>query len=140
MKNDEMLLKEIYQNSITSINVISGLLRKTTHQSMFDCLFEEMIEYRKIADTAFKIMNSQNILPDNEETYSKIAIWASMGKPSCRRLAKILISGSTEGFYSLVDSVNACTNAKDEVRHLAYELMALEDNNINNMRNYLKKE
>lgn len=140
MKNDEMLLKEIYKNSITSINVISGLLRKTTHQSMFDCLFEEMIEYRKIADTAFKMMNSENILPDNEETYSKVALLASMGKPSCRRLAKILISGSTEGFYSLIDSVNACTNAKEEVRHLAYELMELEDNNINNMKNYLKKE
>ena len=137
MKNDEILLNEIYENSITAINVISGLLRKTNNQSMFDCLFEEMTEYRKIADSAYNLLEKSpsiyKVLP-----YSQIAVLASVGKPSCHRIARILISGSTEGFYSLIDSVNACTNTKDEVRQLAYRLMEIEDKNINVMKRFLK--
>ncbi len=137
MKNDEMLLQEIYQNSSTAINVISGLLRKTYHQTMFNCLFEQMQQYREIANTAYKMLETINSMPKKNDAYSQIAILASFGKPSCHRLAKILISGSTEGFYSLIDSVNACTNARAEVRHLAYRLMEIEDKNISNMKNFL---
>lgn len=138
MKNDEILLNEIYENSITAINVISGLLRKTNNQSMFDCLFEEMTEYRKIADTAYKLFEKSPTIYSSLP-YSQIAVLASVGKPSCHRIARILISGSTEGFFSLIDSVNSCTGARKEVRHLAYKLMEIEDKNINTMKTYLKK-
>ena len=138
MKNDEILLNEIYQNSITAVTVISGILKKTQKNSMFDCLFEKMTEYRNVADTAYKMLEVMNSTPQKNDAYSHSAIFASFGKPSAHRLAKILICGSTEGFYSLIDSVNSCTNTKDEVRHLAYRLMEIEDKNINDMKKFLK--
>ena len=138
MKNDEILLNEIYENSITAINVLSGILKKTEQKSMFDCLFEQMTEYRKVADTAYTMLEVMNSSPKRNDVFSRTAIFASLGKPSAHRLAKILISGSREGFYSLIDSVNACTNTKDEVRHLAYRLMEIEDKNINDMKKFLK--
>ena len=137
MKNDEILLNEIYENSITAINVLSGILKKTEQKSMFNCLFDEMTEYRKVADTAYSMLDEMNALPKRNDAFSRTAIIASLGKPSPHRLARILICGSREGFYSLIDSVNACTNTKDEVRHLAYRLMEIEDKNINNMKKFL---
>lgn len=139
MRNEEILLNEIYKNSITAVNVISGILKKTEEISLFDCLFEQMTEYRKVADTAYTMLEDINTFPKKNDAYYRTAIFASLGKPSTHRLAKILISGSKEGFYSLIDSVNACTNTKDEVRHLAYRLMEIEDKNINNMKKFLKR-
>lgn len=139
MRNEEILLNEIYKNSITAVNVISGILKKTEEISLFDCLFEQMTEYRKVADAAYTMLENINTFPKKNDAYYRTAIFASLGKPSTHRLAKILISGSKEGFFSLIDSVNACTNTKDEVRHLAYRLMEIEDKNINNMKKFLKR-
>ena len=137
MRNDEILLNEIYENSVTAINVISGLLKKTTHQSMFDCLFDEMMEYRELSKKAYDMLSVMNIKPRTKDYYSQIAVLGTMGKPSPNRLARLLISGSTEGFYSLVDSVNMCASAKKDVRQLAYKLMELEEKNVEKMKQYL---
>lgn len=139
MKNDEILLKEIYENSTTAINVISELLQKTECQSMFDCLFDRMKEYREISKAAYDMLREINISPINSDYFSKIAILASFGRPSANRLARILISGSTEGFFSLVNSVNSCASAKKETRQLAYRLLAVEDENICDMKKLLKE-
>lgn len=137
MKNDEILLNEIYQNSITAVLVISGVLKKVESQSMFDFLFDKMAEYREIEKTAYDMLSKINRTPKNSDYYSQLAAFATVGKPSANRLARILISGSTEGFFSLVDSINACANAKRETRQLAYKLLSVEDENINNMKVFL---
>lgn len=138
MKNNDILLNEIYNNSVTAINVISAILRKTEKGSMFDCLFDRMLEYREIADIAYNLL--QNKIPPNNENslYSHIAVFWTFGKPSSQRLAKILISGSKEGFSSLIDSVNSCTSATKEARQLAYRLIELEDKNISEMQKFIK--
>ncbi len=137
MKNDEILLNEIYQNSITAVLLISGVLKKVESQSMFDFLFDKMQEYREIEKTAYDMLLNIDSTPKNSDYYSQLAFLATIGKPSTTRLAKILISGSKEGFFSLVDSVNACANAKKETRQLAYKLLSVEDENINNMKVFL---
>ncbi len=139
MKNNEILLNEIYNNSITAINVISAILRKTEKGSMFDCLFERMLEYRDIADNAYNLLQNKKPLNNEKNFFSHIAVLGTLGKPSYQRLAKILISGSKEGFYSLIDSVNLCTSATRETRLLAYRLIELEDKNINEMQKFIKK-
>ena len=138
MENNEALLNEIYNNSITAINVISQVLRKTENRSMFECLFDIMLEYRSIADDAYNLLNNKTPSYNMNDFFSHIAVYSAFGKPSSKRLAKILISGSREGFFSLVDLVNSSTSATKEVRHLAYRLMEIEDKNINEMKKYLK--
>lgn len=137
MKDNEILINEIYNNSLTAINVISAILRKTESRTMFDCLFERMLEYRDIADNAYNLLQNKTLKNTDIDFYSHIAVFSAYGKPSAKRLAKILISGSKEGFFSLVDSVNSCTNATKEARLLAYRLMEIEDKNINEMKNFL---
>lgn len=139
MKNDELLLKEIYENSTTAINVISKLLQKAECQSMFDSLFDRMKEYRQISKTAYDMLRELNLSPKTSDYSSKIALLASFPKPSPNRLARILIIGSTEGFFSLVNSVNSCANARKETRQLAYRLMAVEDENICDMKRVLEE-
>ena len=139
MKNNEILLNEIYNNSITAISVISAVLRKTDKGSMFDCLFDRMLEYREIADNAYNLLQNKTPLKNENEFFSHIAVLWTFGKPSSQRLARILISGSKEGFSSLIDSVNSCTNATKDARLLAYRLIELEDKNINEMQKFIKK-
>lgn len=137
MKSDEILLNEIYQNSITAINVLSDFMKKAEDEQMFDFLFDKMTEYRKIGKSAYDMLEQDNLLPKKNNNYSHIAILASIGNPSTNRLARILLDGSTEGFFSLIDSINSCTNAKKETRQLAYRLLAVEDGNIHEMKKYL---
>ena len=139
MKNDEILLKEIYENSTTAISIISELLQKADCQSMFDSLFDRMKEYRQISKIAYDMLQELNLSPTNSDFYTKIVLLSSFGKPSANRLARILISGSTEGFFSLVNAVNSCASAKKETRQLAYRLLAVEDENINNMKIFLNE-
>ena len=137
MKDNEILINEIYNNSLTAITVISAILRKTESLTMFDCLFERMLEYRDIADNAYHLLQNKTLKNTDTDFFSQVAIFSAYGKPSSKRLAKILISGSKEGFFSLVDSVNSCTNATQEARLLAYRLMEIEDKNIKDMKTYL---
>ncbi len=137
MKSDEILLNEIYQNSITAINVLSDFMKKVDNKDMFDFLFEKMTEYRKIGNVAYNMLEEENLLPKNYNYYSQFAILASIGKPSINRLARILLDGSNEGFFSLINSINSCTNAKKETRQLAYRLLAVEDENIREMKTFL---
>lgn len=139
MKNDEILLNEIYQNSITAVLLISGILKKIESQSMFDFLFDKMTEYREIEKTAYDMLLQINCTPKNSDYHSQLASLLTIGKPSTNRLAKVLLSGSKEGFFSLVDSVNTCANAKKETRQLAYKLLSVEDENIKNMKFFLNE-
>lgn len=139
MKSDEILLNEIYQNSITAINVLSDFMKKVDNDAMFNLLFDKMTEYRKIGKVAYNMLEEENLLPRKSNNYSQIAILASIGNPSTNRLARILLDGSSEGFFSLINSINSCTNAKKETRQLAYRLLAVEDGNICEMKRVLKE-
>ena len=143
MTSDEKLLNQIYINSITAINAISKMLKKTNNPKLYDCLFEQIKCYRKIANTASKLLLEYDKLPiektsffDSSALYVAVNI-AGMGKISPHRLAKILISGSIEGIYDIVNYVNACTNAGQKSRFLAYSLISLEEKNINVMNEFL---
>ena len=137
MKSDEILLNEIYENSVTAINVLSDFMKKVDNEDMFNFLFEKMTEYRKIGISAYNMLEEENLLPKKSNNYPRFAIIASFGKPSANRLAKILLEGSSEGFFSLINSINSCTNAKKETRQLAYRLLAVEDGNIHEMKKFL---
>ena len=137
MKSDEILLNEIYENSVTAINVLSDFMKKVDNEDMFNFLFNKMTEYRKIGISAYNMLEEENLLPKKLNNYPQIAIFASIGKPSINRLARILLDGSNEGFFSLINSINSCTNAKKETRQLAYRLLAVEDSNIHEMEKFL---
>ncbi len=138
MKSDEILLNEIYENSVTAINVLSDFMKKVDNEDMFNFLFDKMTEYRKIGISAYNMLEEENLLPRKLNNYPQIAILASIGNPSTNRLARILLHGSSEGFFSLVNSINSCTNAKKETRQLAYQLLAVEDGNIHEMKKFLE--
>ena len=138
MKSDEILLNEIYENSVTAIHVLSDFMKKVEDEAMFDFLFKKMTEYREIGKSAYNMLEEINLTPKNYNNYSQFALLASIGSPTPARLAKILLNGSNEGFFSLINSINSCANAKKETRQLAYRLLAVEDGNINEMKRILE--
>ncbi len=142
MNSDIMLLNEIYSNAITAINAISMLLIKLNGGTMFDCLFKEMIEYRKIADTAQEMMRELSSFPQKQDMTDKVSLYFSVtlaggNHSSQHRMAKILINGSAEGIYDMVGYINSCTGACEKSRKLAYRLIETEQKNICALNEYL---
>lgn len=142
MNSDIRLLNEIYHNSITAINAITVMLTKTHEGNLYDCLFSQMVEYRKIATKAEELLKSHNRTPDEihfiDKSGFRVAVnLAGFGKVSPHRLAKILIHGSTEGIFEIAGYVNNCADASQQSRHLAYDLIDVEEGNIEKLNNFL---
>jgi len=142
MNSDIMLLNKIYINSVTAINALSSMLRKTNENTMYDCLFEQIINYREIANNAKKRLDEYNFTPTEKNPSDSLALsfavnFIGLGKISPKRLAKIMISGSREGIYDIVAHVNSCTDASQNSRLLAYRLIGVEEQNINKMNSFL---
>lgn len=144
MDSDIILLNRIYHNSINAINAISVLLKKTESEALFDCLFAEMVGYRKIADKANTLLKNRSSKPSVPNLFDRFSFFvgikvASGAHTSQRRIAKLLINGSLEGIYDISDFVNSCISAHKESRELAYSLIEAEQKNICNMQKILEK-
>ena len=143
MDSDEKLLNEIYSNSVTAINAISVLLKKVNEEKLYNCLFEQMLDYRKIANEATKMLEERSKIPDRNASFvDKTAFYfavnvVGMGRISTKRLVKILINGSNEGIFDIAKHINACTDAGQKSRFLAYSLIDTEEKNINKMNEFL---
>lgn len=143
MNSDIQLLNEIYQNSTTAINAITTMLNKAHGQKLYDCLFEQMLRYRKIAEQSEKLLLEYHYTPKTVSAIDKSGLNFALnivgfGKISPHRMAKILIHGSTEGIYEIVTFVNTCADASKSSRHLAYDLIKIEEDNIEKLNNFLK--
>ncbi len=142
MNSDTKLLNEIYQNSITAINAISSMLIKIRDEKLYNCLFEQMLRYREIANNAKSMLNDTDSFPSSLNFFEKSGFHLAVdvvgfGHISSRRLAKILISGSKEGIFDLANHINSCTDASQQSRFLAYDLIGIEEESINKMNEFL---
>lgn len=142
MNADVTLLNEIYQNSHTAIKAMSVILPKTQNTPLFDCLFSQICEYRSIANSARTLLEELNAVPMNESFLDKSVFYfclgyASFGKNSCKRAAKLLSFGSREGIFDITEFVNCCDGACEKSRKLAYRLIKTEEKNICKMSEFL---
>ena len=142
MNSDIILLNSIYINSVTAIDAMSSMLRKTREETVYDCLFEQIISYREIANHAKKRLDEYDFTPTEKKPSEALALsfavnFIGLGKISPKRLAKIMINGSKEGIYDIVSCVNSCTDASQNSRLLAYRLIGIEEENINKMISFL---
>ena len=142
MNSDVRLLNEIHKNCITAINAISGLLKKTENQKLYDCLFEQMSCYREYVNKATRMLEQYGCKPKREDFFDKTTLGFTLyvvggGRLSAHRLSKILINGSVEGIYDIAGHINSCTDATPASRQLAYSLIGAEEENINKMNEFL---
>lgn len=137
MNDNIRLLNEIYVGAINAITVISSMLTGTEVGQFFDTLFEEMTEYREIANSALILLGESDVIPLSvSDKFSLSTAKHIAGLHHNKELsAGILIKGSIEGINSLAECVNTCTDAKKETRLLAYKLIEAEEKNIKLLKN-----
>ena len=142
MNTDFLLLNEVYQNSITAIDALSMMLKKSREERVINCIFEQMQDYRKIANDAIDMMREYDYNPKGRDALEKSGLYIAVnvigaGNISSKRIAKILINGSTEGIFNITNYINSCTDASKKSRYLAYELIKIEEKNILKMYDFL---
>lgn len=136
------LLKEVYHNSKTAVDAIGTLLTKTGAMDFAADLQQQVEEYRAIAEEAAEQLRGFRELPEESSVFSKLGMWAgvqmsTLVNKSTDHMAEIMINGSTMGVIEMTKYLNANPDVSSFAQQLAQRLVAVEQRNIDMMRQYL---
>lgn len=148
MKNSKLnsdLLIAIYQNILTARQSISNVIEKVHDSKLKKELDRQFDSYTPLKEKCekFAMENKIDIIDNN--FFEKAKMWMSVNMSilldkSNRKIASILIFGTTMGVIDLICVISDCKKGNKQFLDLANELKELELKNIESSKPYLLKE
>lgn len=127
------LLKKIYQNSRTGMEIADMLIEKTDSEELEKILEEIKEKYYSIASEADKSLLSFHELSPNSKLIDKINFWTVSHMTPIKKpadMARLCINGCTEGIIEITGCKNNSKNADENTLKLAEKLTKIERDNI----------
>lgn len=139
------LLIAIYQNLLTARQSINNVIEKVTDSKLKRELDRQYKSYTPIKEKCEKYAQEHKIDIVDNSFFEKAKMWMSVNMSilmdkSNRKIASILIFGSTMGIIDLFCVISDCKKGKKEFLDLAGDLLALETENIEKAKPFLLKE
>ena len=140
--NDILVLKEVYKNSSTGVYSMKKICEKIEDKVFFDLISEQKDDMQKIVDESEQLLISYDEQPDDIGLMSKSGIVSSImfktiSDNSPSNIADILIKGNSMGINNLRKVMNSAVIENNQISRLANELLSLQENNIERLKNYL---
>lgn len=142
MDTNAELLNYIYQNSQMGVETLEHLLEITEDEKFKTQLQAQLKEYKEINKSAHEILllkgcDEKGISGmEKLRTYLMINMQTIKDK-STSHIAEMLITGSTMGIVQAIKKLKEYTNANEEVRSLMRKLLEFEENNFQNLKQFL---
>lgn len=141
-QGENELLELIYKNAEMGRDGLYYVLRKTDDTAFRKLVETQLMEYQSIMDEA------EDKLRQNGRTARGVAGWEKATvrtTAACKTamdstppaLADMLIQGSAMGVTKIMRKITRLGNASEEVTALATRLRKTEENNIEQMKQYL---
>lgn len=132
---------ELYRGAKMGVESIDALLDKTDGK-MKEELVREQGEYNKFEKKALEYMNKNRIKPKSDgklkDMMAKIGVQMNTAVDSTpSHIADILIQGNSMGIVGITKTRNKHENASGELCSLADELVKMQQNNIERLKEYL---
>lgn len=143
MDGNVEFLNYIHQNAEMgkdTINQLIGISRDEEYKKM---LQSQLQEYTMIYDSTDKKLKELNKEAKDINAFSKISTYAmvnlkTLANKSPSHISEMLIQGSTMGIIDLTKKLKEYDDADEEIIALANELLQLEQNNVEECKNYLQ--
>lgn len=132
---------ELYRGAKIGVESIDALLDKTNGK-MKEELVREQGEYNKFGQKALEFMSRNRIKPKSDgklqDMMAKIGVQMNTAVDSTpSHIADILIQGNSMGIVGITKTRNRHENACGELCSLADELIEMQQNNIERLKEYL---
>lgn len=141
-QNDNIIfLNLIYQNAQMGLIGIDTVLKKIDDENIANLMSEQRNEYESICEKAHEILikygAKEEELPKLKEISSKIMGEIMSITGDDKKIVKLMVEGSNKGVIAIQEKINSYTKDDEEVLDLAKKLLATEEHNINEWKEYL---
>lgn len=142
MEQGNALLQFVHKNAEMGKGTIPQVLELVEDPKLRGALNSQLGEYEAIAGRAEKLMRQRGVTPNEagemREFMSGMMIRAkTLTDRSPTRIAEMMIQGSTMGTIQMTRRLHNCEAADGEALLLAHKLLRTEENNIEQMKEFL---
>ena len=136
------LLTSLYQNCKTAISSIKDIESAVKDENLRAELREEKDHYIAFSKKCQEMNHEKKDLPDNN-FFEKAKLWTSikmttLTDKSTRHTAEMMLLGSVMGTLQCYKDIADYKDAAPEYQTLCQELLDLEEQHFNKLKNFLK--
>ena len=137
------LLQDVHKNSIMGIKAIEDILPQTEDEQLKKDLEKHLSHFRELEDNSEEQLRLNGIKPNGVDFGTSAMLWSSIKakvlmNSDNTNIAKMMIEGSTMGIEEMTKQLHRCSQAGEEAKTLAKELISAEQKNIDLMKHYLQ--
>ena len=136
-----ILLNLIYQNAQMGLIGIDTVLPKVENEKLASLMQKQRCEYEEFCKNVKKILIKYGA---QEEEIGKLKELSStmMSKMMVmnaddKKIAKLMMEGNDKGVIAIQEKLNADLSQDEEIINLAKKLLATEEHNINEMKEFI---
>lgn len=135
-------LNKVYQNAKMASDSIATVSQKVQNKNLLSDLQTQHQQYTAITSKATTELSNANELPDEKNLMAQAATWGgiqmnTMFDKTPDHIAEIMIQGSVMGIIDMTRTIKQYNDVPQDIKDLGYELVTIEENNVQRMKNYL---
>ena len=133
----------VYKNTKMGTESLSLLMDKVDDLAMRTELQKQLEEYTSFASKVTDALSKKGALPEDSSMMQNVGLWTgvtvnTMIDKTSSHIAEMIIEGSNMGIVQLTKELNRGENIDPSARKLAEELLHMEENRVQRMKNWLK--
>ncbi len=136
-----ILLNLIYQNAQMGIIGIDTVLPKAENESLAKLMKEQRNEYEEFRKNVKKILikygAKESEIGKLKELSSTMMSKMMTINSDDKKIAKLMMEGNEKGVIAIQEKLNAGLSHDEEIINLAKKLLATEEHNVNEMKEFI---
>lgn len=135
-------LNKVYQNAQMASDSITTVSQKVQDKNLLSDLQTQHQQYTAISSKATTELAKSDELPTEKGVISQVATWSGIQMNTLMdktpdHIAEMMIQGSVMGIIDMTRTIKQYNDIPQNIKALGYELVTIEENNVQRMKNYL---
>lgn len=135
-------LNKVYQNAHMASESIATVSQKVQDKNLLSDLQTQHQQYTAISSKATTELANTNEFPSEKSIMEQAMTWGGIQMNTAfdktpDRIAEMMIQGSTMGIIDMTRTIKQYNDVPQNIKALGYELVTIEENNVQRMKNYL---
>lgn len=135
-------LNKVYQNAQMASESIVTVSQKIQDKNLLSDLQTQHQQYTAISSKATSELANENDFPTEKNFMEQAMTWGGIQLNTAfdktpDHIAEMMIQGSTMGIIDMTRTIKQYNDVPQNIKALGYELITIEENNVQRMKNYL---
>ena len=141
-KRTAEFLNKVYQNAQMASDSITTVSQKVQDKNLLSDLQTQHQQYTAISSKATTELANENQLPEDSNIMQQAMTWGGIQLNTAfdktpDHIAEMMIQGSTMGIIDMSRTLKQYNDIPQNIKALGYELITVEENNVQRMKSYL---